>query len=45
MTTLSTVELQTRIMNHLSWPTLESRQTFLKLLLFYKIENKLVEHP
>jgi len=30
------------MMNHLSWPTLESRQTFLKLLLFYKIEKKLV---
>jgi len=33
----------TNMMNHLSWPTLESRRTFLKLLLFYKIEKKLVE--
>ena len=30
----------TNMMNHLSWPTLG---TFLKLLLFYKIEKKLVE--
>ena len=33
----------TNMMNHLSWPTLESRRTFIKLLLFYKIEKKLVE--
>ena len=31
------------MINHLSWPTLESRQTFLKLLLFYKITKNLVE--
>ena len=33
----------TNMINHLSWPTLESRRTFLKLLLFYKIEKNLVE--
>ena len=33
----------TNMINHLSWPTLESRQTFLELLLFYKIAKKLVE--
>ena len=33
----------TNMINHLSWPTLESRRTFLKLLLFYKIEKNLVK--
>ena len=33
----------TNMINHLSWPTLESRRTFLKLLLFYKIAKNLVE--
>ena len=29
--------------NHLDWPSLAARQNFLKLILFYKIDNKLVE--
>ena len=33
----------TNMINLLSWPTLESRRTFLKLLLFYKIEKNHVE--
>jgi len=33
----------TNMINHLSWPTLESRRTFLKLLLFYKIERILLK--
>ena len=33
----------TNMINHLSWPTLTSRQIFLKLLSFYKIVKNLVE--
>lgn len=33
----------TFMLNHLSWPTLANRRTYLKLLLFYKIKNELAE--
>ena len=33
----------TSMLNHLSWPTLSNRRSYLKLLLFYKIEKRLVE--
>ena len=31
------------MLHHLQWPTLENRRTYLKLLLFYKIEKSLVD--
>ena len=43
MITASTVYSVTNMINYLTWPTLESRRAFLKLLLFYNIEKNLVE--